>query len=118
MKLATFFNSNVGFETAKAVRRLAQNLRDDPYRFHQITIVRKNAATSNCLESVQQEMGGEIDVTSLFFNFNDLHNIGPWLRKRRTRAKFRWLDQPANFSDRRKLPIWIEISGTVRSASR
>ena len=77
---------------------LAQNLRDDPDRFHKITVVRKNCRhVKTALKGVQQEMGGEIDVTPLFFDFYHFHNVGPWLRKRGARAKFRGLDQTGKF---------------------
>jgi len=42
-------------------------------------------------------MGGEVDVTPLFLDFYDLHNVGPWLHNCTKRAKFRGLDQTGNF---------------------
>ena len=49
-------------------------------------------------------MGGEVNVTSFFFNLYDFHDIWPWRRKRGAGAKFRRLNQTGKFLRQKETP--------------
>ena len=77
---------------------LANDLRHDPDRFHEIAVIGEN--TGNVvvvLKSVKEQMACKIHIAPFLFNLDNFHNVRPGFRECGGRAKLRRFYQPRVF---------------------